>query len=200
MSVLRQPRGEYPDTYPCRRGDEEHRVAVVVGSAPCVDDDLIQVDVLADASGVQSDAVAVNRAAIDTVRHVEHWVAIEGVKLSAWLDERRAKGWPDPPHVVGVFIGAQQDPRITWWQVHPYPGKSGSSSLFAVRWALYCGYRRIVLCGVPLTGVGPCGDYARFRAGWETNLDTWPLRECVRSMSGWTRELLGAPDDEFLRG
>ena len=87
-----------------------------------------------------------------------------------------------------------------------------ASALFAVRWALFWGYRRIVLCGVPLTGdqsLRPDGstitdskDYMRYREDWikrtVRDIKPLPLNGYVRSMSGWTREQFGAPESEFL--
>jgi hypothetical protein len=70
---------------------------------------------------------------------------------------------------------------------------SGSSALLGVKIALRLGYRKIILAGVPLNE----GHYAHFQIGW-----TWiaDLLKCcpVRSMSGFTRELLGAPTEEWL--
>ena len=80
--------------------------------------------------------------------------------------------------------------------------------MYAVRWALYWGYRRIVLCGVPLTGdqsmmtdgttAKLCKGYHVYHDGWEEMMKKLPLAECVRSMSGWTRETFGGPTREFL--
>lgn len=78
------------------------------------------------------------------------------------------------------------------------PGeRSGSSALLGALAALKLGYRRIVLCGCPLTGKNLAGgDYDNFRIGW-TNKQKF-LDDRVRSMSGWTAELLGRPTDEWL--
>jgi hypothetical protein len=78
------------------------------------------------------------------------------------------------------------------------PGdRSGSSSLLGTLAALKMGYGRIILCGCPLIGKNEHGgSYDSFRIGW-TNKQKY-LNDRVRSMSGWTKELLGAPTDEWL--
>lgn len=81
---------------------------------------------------------------------------------------------------------------------------SGSSGLFAAQVALSeMGARGVVLCGVPLDSDrahffnrDPWTDAEVFRRGFEAARPV--IRETVRSMSGWTRDLLGAPDAQWL--
>lgn len=80
---------------------------------------------------------------------------------------------------------------------------SGSSGLFAVRVALELGFDRIVLCGVPmqkeqgrLDGIVRWSGAEAFKKGWQQALPH--LRDTTRSMSGWTKQLLGAPTAEWL--
>ena len=82
----------------------------------------------------------------------------------------------------------------------------GTSSLFAVKVALACGYNRVILAGVPLDRSGHYYD----GSGVETDYDCRAIRAVwdqaaaevfagrVRSMSGQTREFLGFPDDQWL--
>ncbi len=80
-----------------------------------------------------------------------------------------------------------------WWK------PSGSSALLGVQAALRMGYTRIVLCGCPLIGQNDKGGkYETFRAGWKERKDS--VGPYVRSMSGWTAELLGKPTAEWMRG
>jgi len=80
-----------------------------------------------------------------------------------------------------------------WWK------PSGSSALLGVQAALRIGYNRIILCGCPLTGKNEQnGSYENFRNGWIPRVREIDGR--VRSMSGWTKELLGAPTQEWLDG
>jgi predicted O-methyltransferase YrrM len=59
------------------------------------------------------------------------------------------------------------------------------------------GYRRIILAGCPLSGDAPAGNpYEEFRAGWI--MRKGELIGTVRSLSGWTRDFLGAPMEAWL--
>jgi hypothetical protein len=190
--------GEYPDRCPYNFGHEPGTLAVVVGSAPCRDRDLARLN------GVAADVIAVNSTGI-VLDHVDHWISIHGDNLPGLLEQRIAAGRSLPGVLVGNFLNGNHDKRAVRWEVCPYPG---SSSMYAVRWALYWGYRRIVLCGVPLTGDQTmkmdgstekiCKGYFVYRDGWEAMMKKLPLTECVRSFSGWTREQFGAPESKFL--
>ncbi len=74
----------------------------------------------------------------------------------------------------------------------PFEGPSGSSTLLGVFAALKLGYKKIILCGCPLED----DKYKSFQNGWKVHLDKYVGK--VRSMSGWTREFLGAPTMEWL--
>lgn len=84
------------------------------------------------------------------------------------------------------------------------PCIGGSSGMLGVQVAQQMGAERIVICGIPMTNT-PRFDDAK---GWEeagSYLDAWEkgrddLKGYVRSMSGWTQELLGAPTVEWLNG
>lgn len=63
-------------------------------------------------------------------------------------------------------------------------------------------YPRMVLCGVPMDA-GPntfsgkgWNAHRTFVNGWKKELPT--LKEHLRSFSGWTREILGAPTREWI--
>lgn len=189
----------YPDRCPYVFGHEPGTLAVVVGSAPCRDRDLEEL------GAVKADVIAVNHSGI-VLPLVDHWVSIHGGMMPQWLEDRREIGLPDPKIAAGGFADNFHDHRFIWWRIRPY---TGSSSLLAVQWALFWGYRRIVLCGVPLTGDQSLlsdgssrtdrAGYECYRKKWKAKREHLPLDECVRSMSGWTRDTFGCPDEEFLR-
>jgi hypothetical protein len=67
--------------------------------------------------------------------------------------------------------------------------------------AMTLGYRKIVLCGVPLEGPNPGhpgADYSMFQGKWTESVSV--LCNYVRSMSGFTLKLLGNPDEVWLNG
>ena len=81
--------------------------------------------------------------------------------------------------------------------VVPYEPPSGSSALLGALAALGLGYKKIVLCGCPLSGRDGIGyDYSGFHKGWTNKSGT--VRPFVRSMSGFVQGLLGAPTKEWL--
>jgi hypothetical protein len=100
--------------------------------------------------------------------------------------------------------------RPQTWAHKPYrgidrstPDWAGSSGLFAVKVAIEEGFERIVLAGVPMTAEGAHYYDAKvwtaahvFHSGWNHRLPQ--IKDIVRSMSGWTRELLGEPTRDWL--
>lgn len=81
--------------------------------------------------------------------------------------------------------------------VFPYEPPSGSSSLLGALAARHLGYKKIVLCGCPLEGLNNKKQpYVSFQKGWTAKFNQ--VNGFVKSMSGWTRELLSAPDKDWL--
>ena len=174
--------------------------AVVIASAACWKDDL---ETFTRAYRSPFDVIAVNDAGWLYEGVVDHWATLHPELFPEWLENR--------PDRDGVQFWTAPDrtrrfPLLDYNTIAHWG--TGSSSLFAVTVALYMGYDRIVLCGVPMESQ-PHADGA---STWEG--EPWPDREvqihregwryhrdklgAVRSMSGWTRDLLGAPSDAFL--
>lgn len=81
----------------------------------------------------------------------------------------------------------------------PYKPPSGSSALLGTFAAIKLGYEKIILCGCPLEGINSRkSSYVQFRKGWAHHKNE--VLKYTRSMSGWTKELLGSPDAEWLKG
>ena len=77
--------------------------------------------------------------------------------------------------------------------------KSGSSALLGVLATIDEGYKKIILCGCPLTGKNNKQQpYSMFWPGWKQHEKE--VRPYVKSMSGWTKELLGEPTIEWIKG
>jgi hypothetical protein len=87
-----------------------------------------------------------------------------------------------------------------------YPGmdSSASSGGYAAKIALEDGFDRVVLAGVPMdtgnhfTRGKPWLQRDSFTKGFQKSIPHFAGR--VRSVSGWTQELLGAPDPDWLNG
>lgn len=74
---------------------------------------------------------------------------------------------------------------------------TGSSALLGALVGIDEGYKKIVLCGCPLIGKNVKGyEYSNFRKGWFFHYNH--IKDKVRSMSGWTKELLKEPTKEWL--
>lgn len=143
--------------------------------------------------------LAVNDVAACWAGQIDYLVTLHPEKLPRWQAERLRQGWNEPATVA-------HEPPADVLMDYRFPGMnaSGSSGLFAVKVALEAGADRVVLAGVPMTATphffdaGHWGERESFAAAWEIALPS--IRDRVRSMSGWTRALLGAPSPDWLGG
>lgn len=143
---------------------------------------------------------------------IDFWVSLHPEKMLHWQSLRRANGLNDDyltyahePVQPGHTYGG--DPRIDKWTHYAYPGMtgSGSSGLLAVKAAQEEGCNRIVLAGIPLESKArhfftndPWHERDQFVEAWKV---AYPLlRHSVRSLSGWTKELLGYPTSTWFAG
>ena len=153
--------------------------------------------------------VAINQAVADYVGYIDAAVSLHPVKLQGWLDSRsraRATGAFSIGHIVSFkdHDGLIKYPvtdvvPYLWWGMT----KSGSSGLYAVKVAMkLLGANKIILAGVPMDAGPhyyngrPWGVPMDFREGWEQAMPY--IKDTVRSYSGWTKELLGEPTQEWI--
>lgn len=161
--------------------------ALILGGADCLWCDLGALEVWKpDVVIATNDAIAAYPDRID------HAVTLHPEKLVRWRMERwknRGNGdyetWSRPDTPDGV------DRTLSGWS-------SGSSGMLAVGVALSVGADSVVLAGVPMQAgaahffdPSPWNDVWHHREAWEKRADE--LRGRVWSLSGWTRDLLGAP-------
>ena len=66
--------------------------------------------------------------------------------------------------------------------------------MLGIEVAIGLGYEKIIITGCPLMDQ----KYIQFQEGWRKRFII--IKDKVRSMSGWTRDLLGAPTEEWLDG
>lgn len=147
--------------------------------------------------------VAVNDIGVRWPGRLDLWATLHPEKLAAWRSARALRGLdPAREHIAHELqAGVDREQTYLW----PGMNASGSSGLYAVKLALEAGAQRVVLAGVPMTAEGahffdaaPWGERGAFTEAWDIALPR--LRETARSMSGWTKELLGAPTPEWLAG
>ena len=172
-------------------------IAMVLGGAACVYDDIKAAEKLFTADII----VAVKDIGI-TWPKVDYWATYHPERLPKELGERRALGLPDPKL---IYTYNKRVPKGIDIPMQMMNTKGGSSGLMGTEAALLVA-DKVVLCGIPLDPVQK--HYRRPRKqGWPPAIMyrlAWrqvhgKLKDRVRSMSGWTREFLGAPTEEWLR-
>jgi len=163
-------------------------ILIILGGAECMLEDLENVD-FEDLTW--ADYMAINSAGIEYLRPIEHWVSYHPNLFAGYEEQRREKGgnldYITHSHIGHMHEGRQMVTHI--WPLPKYnPGytdfRSGSSTLLGVEVGLALGYRRIIVCGAPLLE----DKYKVYQEGWRRALPVLAGR--VRSMSGWTKELL----------
>lgn len=153
----------------------------------------------------EPDAVfAVNDIGTRWTGTLRAWVTLHPEHMAKWRAERAERGFPDASEHVGHEMGQPGIDRATSY-LWPDMNASGSSGLFAVKVAMEAGFDRIILAGIPMQAEGAhffnsasWGEVASFTEAWKIALPL--IAPHVRSMSGWTKELLGYPSAEWLAG
>ncbi len=168
---------------------------LVVGSAACVATDL------ATWGDRPAQVVAVNRQISDYPGVIAAGASLHQELVPEWRASRtQAEPWA--LHLHEPADGADV--------VTPLPdGWHGTSALYAVAVAMSLGAERVILVGCPiddaphyypgptLYNAPPLAPWlAYYRRGWRTAYPT--IAGLVTSLSGWTRDLLGEPDEEWL--
>jgi hypothetical protein len=191
-------------------------VALVLGGAECVDADVESLEHLLGEPWPGT-TIACNDMIWRWPRTLHHAVTLHAEKLPDWIKRRQQRGYSND-FVTWTARGheARGEPTDRVLSDIMRSGISeGSSGLLAVQVALELGLRA-VLCGIPMdrrphfqgsTAEGPFQtEYPEsdrqklqgFRGVWESEMSR--LQGCVRSMSGWTCDVLGSPDLEFIYG
>lgn len=179
------------------------RTAVILGGAKCVFDDY-EAFVSANLS---HEVIAVNEIGTVWPGELAAWVSVHGAKMPTWMKMREANGLR-PAQITYSGHSDWQDHevvrrRVANWATVMFPEQKicGTSSLFAVKIALYhLDFERVILCGVPMEAdqahfnqLGEWDGAMPARAGWWQSMKY--IKGKATSMSGWTRELLGAPQE-----
>lgn len=170
------------------------RTALIVGGAWCVHDDVVA----AQSMFTPDMIIAINDIG-GLLQRVDHWVSMHPDKLlTEWVSQRSRRGFAP----AGRYWTAEHLSAPSYFRRVVNPG--GGSAGLAVEVARALGAERIVLAGCPLEsaphffGDKPWSprEVEHYRRSWARQKKTWgPF---VRSMSGWTRDLYGAPDAEWL--
>lgn len=162
------------------------KYALVIGGAECLWDDLTTLPEPAFVVGC-------NEAARDYPGKLDWWATLHPEKLPDWMAGRKAQDYR-----TASFKDPNKGPKIdltlfNW---------GGSSGLFAFQVARHFGWERVIFAGVPLDerphyhGAGNAGkwpDCRHYRKHWQNNMHL--IAPYARSCSGWTRDMLGGPEE-----
>lgn len=173
-------------------------VALVLGGAACVYDDAKAAEEMFKPDII----VAANQIGVE-YPVLDHWATFHPEFMKKWLSARRQRGLPDPK---AIWIQKGRRLEVTRVPVYHLLVRGGSSGFMALSAALSC-VDKAVLAGVPMDPkvkhfrrprANGWPDAKLYRAVWEQMKPV--LAHRVRSMSGWTQHLFGAPTEEWLRG
>lgn len=173
-------------------------VALVLGGAQCLHD-----DVKAALQLFTPDIIMAVKDIGITWPKVDYWATLHPERLPKELAQRRAANLPDPKAIYTYKgLAAAQGLGI---EIRHLATKGGSSGLLGTEAALLVA-DKAVLVGIPLDPKqvhyrrpkkGGWPPATMYRQAWKA---VYPqLKGRVRSMSGWTKELLGAPTLEWLQ-
>jgi hypothetical protein len=172
-------------------------IALVLGGASNVYEDIKAALALFTPNVI----VAVKDIAI-TYPNVDHWVTYHPERLVKELSLRRKRGLTDPK-AIWTYDANRVHPSINI-PVKCTPHIGGSSGLMGM--VVGCQVAgKAVLCGIPMDP--KLKHFARpkpkgwpeakfYRQAWLKHVPAYKHR--VRSMSGWTREVFGAPTAAWL--
>lgn len=173
-------------------------LALVIGGANCVWD-----DIAAALDFAEPDCVfACNDIGTRWPHQLDGWVTLHPEHMPGWREQRARNGFaPALEH-----IGHEMAPGIDRAIDYRFPGMtgSGSSGLFAVKAAMERA-EKVILAGVPMDpkqahffDAKQWHEFMSFLPGWENAMPH--IRHRVRSVSGWTRKMLGEPTSAWLNG
>uniref|UniRef100_A0A6H1ZU01 Uncharacterized protein n=1 Tax=viral metagenome TaxID=1070528 RepID=A0A6H1ZU01_9ZZZZ len=171
---------------------------LIIGSAPCVRDDLKRFD-----KTHRGDRMAVNDPAMHYTGSLEHLVSMHHEYFHCWLDFRYGHNYGNGKRVMTHSYRAGSGVDVAWSILNV----GGTSGLYACMVGLALGYERIILAGMPMDNsghyfdlAGPLTDFEHGNAiatVWKESRNNY-FKDRVRSLSGRTREWLGEPNAGWL--
>jgi hypothetical protein len=171
-------------------------VGLVIGGSPAVWEEFAAAQALVGDRA--HEVIATNHAGRLFGGDIDAWVTLHPELFEPWREER-ARARLNTDYRALVYAG-----RKAVSGTEPYRQRwNGSSGLFAAQLALeVLGCAGVILCGVPLEreaghfqtpGAWKMADHYR-EAALKAKAEGAP----IRSISGWTADLFGRPDEEWL--
>lgn len=174
------------------------RRGLILGRASAVLDEAAAAKTLAS----YDEVIVINVMGRDYHEPFQHWATYHPELFQNWMSRRRLALPAGLMYWTGISNGRKLGARVKLpLQYVNFSG--GSSGLLAVKVALIgLGLDRVVLCGVPMSDTPRYDDHrpwteARsYQQAWRDEVESMAGR--VRSLSGWTADLLGVPDADWL--
>jgi hypothetical protein len=179
------------------------KLLIVLGGASCVWKDYQEAQFFCENQHVS--LLAINDMIVHSLKDVDYAVTLHPEKVETWLKERESRNLNKPAKVFSFreYYGFVSDICDYRWDGVDGAYNSGSSGLFSIKVGFELGYERVILCGVPMEQqFGHFFDEKAweqaevYRQAWLVNKEK--LIDKVRSMSGWTREILGYPSTGWI--
>ena len=179
----------------------------ITGDAKCLASDIEAFETW----GIEHDVYAVNRSILMFSRPVRHWAAIDNEEAGWYAEYWSGQTRPEQTakHTIGTCAGFD----VYWGRDRTAPVNPeevdywiGSSGYFAILTAIYMGYKKIVIAGMPLDRTphfyDPEGAEGPFWMGgtytqWMDFKTQIPEANNVRSMSGYSAFILGQATKEW---
>lgn len=194
----------------CIRG---HPVVLITGDGDTLPTDTREFE----SWGIPHDLYAVNRSLIFHERKVDHWAAVD-LEETIWFAENvNSSVAPGNHHIVRHTIGEVPVAADVCWEMdYEWENENqklvfgGNSGYFAVLTAIFMGYQKIVVAGMPLNRnphwyenkqdyVGPNWNGACYTNWMDFKMQS-PDADKVKSMSGYSAFILGNATREWLNG
>lgn len=174
-------------------------VALVLGGAACAWDDLAKVREIVPEPDIY---VMVNFVGTVWPGTIHHWVSYHPALLKSWIEKRRANKLPDALNLwTSVFRLSSEYSIMKQYSI--VGGSSGMLGAFVASDHA----DKVILAGIPMDHkmphwypnktVNPWKDGLNYREHWKMHEAV--LKRKVRSVSGFTLELLGEPTEEWLK-
>lgn len=176
---------QFPDPY---KTPQHTGSLLIIGSGRCIWDDLAKVDY-----SIDWEVMCVNDIIMHYPGDIHHAYSNDNKTLPKWVAARRPR-YAIEYRTPIMHSCNKLEQGFTW----PFPGH-GTSGLGAIYVGLALGYTDIVLCGIPMDGSGHYFDPKTRSTNYNSGLRYWRaaipvFNGAVHSMSGNTRDLLGAPN------
>lgn len=178
--------------------NKPRKIAFVIGGASCVWRDWHRARALCQPHML----VLINDIGINYPEPFDVWVSYHQNLLVDWIEKRRKRG---KPPAKKVYVSTGRCKRGVKG-AKTIKVRGGSSGLLATHAALTEGASHVILTGVPMDPqqghvlnnykVDAWLDGKKYLTHWQRDYKI--LRSKVRSMSGFTKELLGEPTIDWL--